>query len=479
MLKVFNTLTGRKEPFEPLVPGQVRMYVCGVTVYDDCHLGHARSAVVFDVIRRYLEHRGLAVTFVKNFTDVDDKIINRADQLGVPWRDVTSRYIDAYYRDMGRLGVRSASQEPKATEHMDDIVRLVGTLLEKGVAYRVDGDVYFQVERYPAYGRLSKRKLEEMQAGARVEVDERKRHPMDFALWKAAKTGEPAWPSPWGSGRPGWHIECSAMAIRHLGETFDIHGGGQDLIFPHHENEIAQSCAATGREFARYWVHNGFVTVDQEKMSKSLGNFFTVKEIFEKFPAPEKVTAEVVRYFLLSTHYRGPIDFSDEALRQARAALNNFYDLFLRLEEKTDSTRPAAGNVKGLVKDFAADFERAMDDDFSTPAAIAEFQRLRNDLNTMLHAGLSQVARHEARDAFRRFGQVLGLFQVPVRDWEFKVGTDLKSVPTDEEIERKIAERKDARRKKDFARADEIRKALAAQGITLEDRPDGTTRWKR
>ncbi|TLY43037.1 MAG: cysteine--tRNA ligase, partial [Nitrospirae bacterium] len=261
MLKVFNTLTGRKDPFEPLVPGQVRMYVCGVTVYDDVHLGHARSAVVFDVIRRYLEYRGFNVTFVKNFTDVDDKIINRARELSLPWQVVTARYIDAYYRDMGRLGVRPATVEPKATEHMAEIIRLIHVLLELGVAYRVNGDVYFEVQKYPAYGRLSKRKLDELQAGARVEVDERKRNPMDFALWKSSKPGEPEWPSPWGPGRPGWHIECSAMSMKHLGDTFDIHGGGQDLIFPHHENEIAQSCAATGKEFARYWIHNGFVTV--------------------------------------------------------------------------------------------------------------------------------------------------------------------------------------------------------------------------
>ncbi|HEV8242477.1 MAG TPA: cysteine--tRNA ligase [Nitrospirales bacterium] len=484
MLKVFNTLTGRKDVFEPLVPGQVRMYVCGVTVYDDCHLGHARSAVVFDVIRRYLEYRGFNVTFVKNFTDVDDKIINRAQQLGIPWQAVTNRYIEAYCRDMKRLGVRSATVEPKATEHMEDIIRLVRALIEKGVAYRVSGDVYFEVQKFPAYGGLSKRKLDDMQAGARVEVDERKRNPMDFALWKSSKPGEPAWPSPWGPGRPGWHIECSAMSIRHLGETFDIHGGGQDLIFPHHENEIAQSSAATGKEFARYWIHNGFVTVDQEKMSKSLGNFFTVREIFEKFPANEKVTAEIVRYFLLSTQYRGPIDFSDEALWQARAGLNNFYDLFLRLEEKSDSKGAADKDIKGLIKDFATAFDRAMDDDFNTPVAIAEFQRLRSELNTQLQIGLSQRTKVEAREIFRRFGQVLGIFQVPIKEWEFGVvpgDSKEDTAPTlaDDKIERLIAERNEARHLKDFARADTIRKELAAKGITLEDRPDGTTRWKR
>ncbi len=479
MLKIFNTMTGRKEPFEPLTPGQVRMYVCGVTVYDDCHLGHARSAMVFETIRRYLEHSGFAVTFVKNFTDVDDKIITRANELGLPWQEVTKKYIAAYCRDMKRLGIEPATIEPKATEHMPEITALVQTLLDKSVAYQVNGDVYFQVEKYPAYGRLSKRKLDEMQAGARVEVDDRKRQPMDFALWKGAKPGEPAWDSPWGLGRPGWHIECSAMSMKHLGETFDIHGGGADLIFPHHENEIAQSCSATGKEFVRCWVHNGFVQINQEKMSKSLGNFFTVKEIFEKFPAPEKVTAEVVRYFLLSTHYRGPVDFSDEALRQTRAGLNNFYDLFVRLEEKADSKGTAEGNVKGLVKEFATAFERGMDDDLNTPVALAEFQRLRNELNTRLQTGLSQGARTEAREAFRRFGQVLGLFQLSNKDWEFKDAQAGAATVLDAEIGRQIEARNEARRRKDFARADEIRKTLAAQGIILEDRPDGTTRWKR
>ncbi len=484
MLKVFNTLTGRKDAFEPLVPGQVRMYVCGVTVYDYSHLGHARSALVFDVIRNYLRFSRYAVKYVRNFTDVDDKIINRASEEGKTSAEIAETYLRAYQEDMKRLGVVEADVEPKATEHIPDIITMIQTLIVKGHAYRLNGDVYYEVKTYPAYGRLSKRKTEDLLAGARVEVDERKRNPMDFALWKSSKPGEPWWESPWGRGRPGWHIECSAMSIKHLGDTFDIHGGGQDLIFPHHENEIAQSCAATGKEFVRYWIHNGFVTVDQEKMSKSLGNFFTVKEIFEKFPAPEKVTAEVVRYFLLSTQYRSPIDFSDEVLRQARAGLNNFYDLFLRLEEKSDSKGAAGKDTKGLIKDFATAFERAMDDDFNTPVAIAEFQRLRSELNTQLQIGLSQMAKVEAREIFRRFGQVLGIFQVPIKDWEFgAVPGDSKvdTAPTlaDDKIERLIAERNEARHRQDFARADAIRKELAAKGIILEDRPDGTTRWKR
>src|SRR5437016_5316542 len=361
MLKIFNTLTGRKDPFEPLVPGQVRMYVCGVTVYDDVHLGHARSAVVFDVIRRYLEYRGFNVTFVKNFTDVDDKIINRARELSLPWQAVTARYIDAYYRDMGRLGVRPATLEPKATEHMEEIIRLIRTLVEKGVAYRVNGDVYFEVQKYPAYGRLSKRKLDELQAGARVEVDERKRNPMDFALWKSPKPGEPAWPSPWGPGRPGWHIECSAMAMKHLGESFDIHGGGEDLIFPHHECEIAQSEADTGRPLARYWLHNGMVTFRAEKMSKSLGNILSIRE-FVKRHEPD-----AFRLFALGTHYRHPVDFAEERVRDSARALERLTRLAPDAQARGSGT---SGGVPEELGGFRARFEAAMDDDFNTPQAL-------------------------------------------------------------------------------------------------------------
>src|SRR5437667_6663591 len=479
MLKVFNTMTGRKDPFEPLVPGQVRMYVCGVTVYDDVHLGHARSAVVFDVIRRYLEYRGFNVRFVKNFTDVDDKIINRARELSLPWQVVTARYIDAYYRDMERLGVRPATVEPKATEHMAEMIRLIHVLLEQGVAYRVNGDVYFEVQKYPAYERLSKRKLEELQAGARVEVDERKRNPMDFALWKSSKPGEPAWPSPWGSGRPGWHIECSAMAMKHLGDTFDIHGGGADLIFPHHENEIAQSCAATGKEFARYWLHNGFVQINQEKMSKSLGNFFTIREIFEKSEWPEEITGEILRYFLLTNHYRSPLDFSDQGLREAKYALDGFYDLFNRLKETAKTEGPGNEKLTAVIEQTHFAFEQAMDDDFNTPAAIAELQGFRSEANKLLETGLSTQAREQARQTFRLLGSVMGLFQL--EKWQFNV--DLSDIGvkglTDADIKSKVEKRDEARRRKDFKRADEIRAELAALGIIIEDKTDGTTRWKR
>ncbi len=493
MLRIYNTLTGKKEPFEPLVPKTVRMYVCGVTVYDYCHIGHARSALVFDVIRRYLEYTGFRVEFAKNFTDVDDKIIKRANEQGVACEAITTKYIDAYHEDMGKLGVRPASVEPKATEHIDEILDLTGVLLHKNLAYQVDGDVYFDVAKYSEYGRLSKRRLEDLQAGARVEVDERKYHAMDFALWKSSKPGEPSWPSPWGAGRPGWHIECSAMSMRHLGETFDIHGGGMDLIFPHHENEIAQSCGATGKEFARYWVHNGFVQINKEKMSKSLGNFFTIREIFEKSEWSVEVTGEILRYFLLSTHYHGPLDFSDQALNEAKNTLNGFYDLLVTRLAEPEQNSSADKELEGVVEKCKLSFQTAMDDDFSTPGALAAFQGLKTDINKLLSKGLSTEARKSARQAFRTIGDVLGLFQSD--RWDFNaqlkpVSTHLGSTApsptvtvgnrmTEVQIEAKLTERIEAKKRKDFTRADAIRKELNALGITIEDKPDGTSRWKR
>jgi len=486
MLRVYNTLTGSKEPFEPLVPGKVRMYVCGVTVYDYCHIGHARSALVFDVLRRYLEYSGFVVEFAKNFTDVDDKIIKRANEQGVSCEQVTTTYINAYYEDMEKLGVRRATLEPKATEHIADIVRLVDTLLTKGMAYRVDGDVYFQVDRYPAYGRLSKRNLDDLQAGARVDVDERKRHPMDFALWKGSRPGEPSWDSPWGPGRPGWHIECSAMAMRHLGETFDIHGGGMDLIFPHHENEIAQSCGATEKEFARYWVHNGFVQINHEKMSKSLGNFFTIREIFQQSEWPDTVTGEMMRYFLLSTHYRSPLDFSDQSLKEAKSALNGFYDLFERLNESGPSDGAADQLLQEATARTRTAFVAAMEDDLNTPNALAALQTLRGEANKALEAGLSGAMRRMVRQEFRALGVVLGLLQTDT--WRFKgqgpqrASGEAESTAktlSDEEIADKLAARLTAKKTKNYPLADQLRAELASHGITIEDRPDGTSRWKR
>ncbi|MCA9467239.1 MAG: cysteine--tRNA ligase, partial [Nitrospira sp.] len=396
---LYNTRTKKKEPFEPLRPGEVSMYVCGVTVYDDCHLGHARSALTFDVIRRYFEFSGYRVQYVRNFTDIDDKILNRAQKEGVPWQEISKRYIQAFYRDMGALGITKPHAEPRATEHIADILRMVQGLVNKGLAYAIDGDVYFSVGKFPTYGQLSGKNLEELQAGARIEIDPRKQDPMDFALWKASKPGEPGWESPWGTGRPGWHIECSAMSVAKLGPTFDIHGGGKDLIFPHHENEIAQSCGYTGKDFARVWVHNGFVTVDKEKMSKSLGNFFTIREILDKSPvsASAFITGECLRYYLLSTHYRSDLNWSEQSLPEAKAALDNLYGLIQRLEE-SGSQEPMASDeeLERALKHFAHKFMESMDDDCNTPKALAAFQEFRGEVNKLLVKGLSGYAKKTA-----------------------------------------------------------------------------------
>jgi len=487
-VKIFNTLTHQKEEFVPLDAQRVGMYVCGLTVYDECHLGHARSAIVFDTIRRYFQYRGCHVNYVKNFTDVDDKILDRAAKESIPWNQVTDRYVKAYYRDMDRLGVSNPNIEPKATEHMKEIIEMIQVLEKKGYAYQVDQDVFYEVSSFAEYGQLGRRKLEDMQAGARVEVDPRKRDSMDFALWKGAKPGEPAWDSPWGLGRPGWHIECSAMSVHHLGGVFDIHGGGKDLIFPHHENEMAQSCAATGKDFAKFWVHNGFVTVDEEKMSKSLGNFFTVREIFDKSNCPELVTAETLRFFLLATHYRSDVNFSNQVVSEAKVALDNLYGLFQRLEESAAIGTAEGSLISPRLSQFTKAFEEAMDDDFNTPKAIAEFQQLRADVNQLLSKGLSDADRNLVRETFRRCGKPLGLFQIPDYEWMFRplvfgeaaasTKKDKKEL-TDEWIQQQIQQRAQARLRKDFSAADHIRKDLAVQGIILEDRPDGTTRWKR
>jgi cysteinyl-tRNA synthetase len=494
-LTLYNTPTKHKEPFLPLTPNQVKMYVCGVTVYDDCHLGHARSALVFDTIRRYLEYSGYQVTYVRNFTDVDDKILQRAQKDGIPWTQVTERYIEAFYRDMARLGVIPPTVEPRATQHIQDIVDMIAGLVEKRFAYEVEGDVYFEVRKFSQYGQLSGRNLEELLAGARVEVDPRKKDPMDFALWKSAKPDEPGWESPWGKGRPGWHIECSAMSIKHLGPTFDIHGGGKDLIFPHHENEVAQSCAFTGKEFARYWIHNGFVTIDEEKMSKSLGNFFTIREIFEKSPYSEIVTGECLRYYLLSTHYRSDINFSDQSISEAKAALDTIYGLIRRLKE-FDSQENNQGDEEWecVSKYFAQKFQDSMDDDFNTPKVLGAFHELRGEVNKLLVKGLSKQAKGNVLEDLKKYGQPLGLFQIPCKEWRFGIiravvgkasgsstvtGFSVAVIQTEEWIEQQIRLRNKARAQKDFSTADTIRKELAEQDIILEDRPDGTTRWKR
>ncbi|HWR96994.1 MAG TPA: cysteine--tRNA ligase [Candidatus Methanoperedens sp.] len=478
-LRIFNTLTGRKEEFAPLSPPRVGMYVCGVTVYDLCHLGHGRGALVFDVVRRYLEHAGYRVTYVRNFTDIDDKIIKRAAERGVPWRELAETYIHEYVVDMTALGVRPADIEPKATDHVPEIIALVADLVAKGKAYAVDGDVYFRVKAFPTYGELGHRDLEEMLAGARVEVDERKQDPMDFALWKSSKPGEPTWESPWGPGRPGWHIECSAMAMKHLGASVDIHGGGKDLAFPHHENEIAQSEAATGAPFARVWMHNGFVNVNQEKMSKSLGNFFTIRDVLRKFDA------EALRFFLLGTHYRSPIDFSDQQLEDATRTLDRIYRL---IEEAGALLAGAAAGPRdpeaaAAVAGLDARFAEAMDDDFNTAGAIGELFKAARAVSGAIArgGGLDRETLSGFLAAVRRIGGVLGLFGSEPAAWTARLQVlERASLDGGVEpawIEAKIAERAAARKARDFAAADRVRAELLDRGVTLEDGAGGTT-WR-
>ncbi|MCP4687595.1 MAG: cysteine--tRNA ligase [Desulfobacterales bacterium] len=475
-IRIYNTLSGKKEEFEPAEPGRIRMYVCGPTVYDSCHIGHARSVVVFDVIARYFRSRGFDLTYVRNFTDVDDKIINRANSLGVPPLEIAEKYIAEFHEDMDSLGVNRADAEPRVTEFVDEIIDFVSLLIEKGKGYEADGDVYFAVESFEEYGKLSGRKLEDMMAGARVEVDERKRNPFDFALWKAAKPGEPAWDSPWGKGRPGWHIECSAMSGKLLGETFDIHGGGKDLIFPHHENEIAQSEGAHGKTFARYWVHNGFVNINQEKMSKSLGNFLMIKDVIRtRHP-------ETIRLFLLSNHYRSPIDFTEQAMEEAGAGLDKIYTALKRIADAVDSPPDADAPETGAC--WSA-FCEAMDDDFNTARGVAVIFEAVRDLNRLMDCekdGLSDAARAELssiRSDMLKAGQVLGILASPPDAYfEKKKSRGLEEKSIDPAvIEKLIAERVEARKAKDWAAADRIRDELDAMNVVLEDRPDGTV-WK-
>ncbi|MFQ5542761.1 MAG: cysteine--tRNA ligase [Nitrospiria bacterium] len=484
VIKITNSYTGKKENWAPRVPGKASLYVCGVTVYDHCHLGHARSSIIFDVVRHYLEYKGLNVTYVKNYTDIDDKIIKRANEEGKDWKDISDKYIVAYEHDMARLGVQPPTKAPRATEHMSNIIDLIDGLIKKELAYEVDRDVYFEVKTFPAYGKLSKRNLDEMVPGSRVAVNVRKKDPLDFALWKGSNPGEPAWESPWGMGRPGWHIECSAMAIQHLGETFDLHGGGEDLIFPHHENEIAQSEGSTGKQYVGCWIHHGFVTIDQEKMSKSLGNFFTVHEIFEKWSQfPEAVTSEVIRYYLLSTHYRSPIDFSDQSLNVAKSGLDNFYTLFQKVDEISTDFRDVRTGEDLDLSTFRTDFETAMDDDFNSAKAISILQSLRLEMNRRLGTEEKNWVL-QACSLLKELGSVLGLFGVS--KWHFKAGArvrtwhEILSENADEDkVQNLIRERELARKEKNWVRSDAIRLQLADAGIVIEDRPDGTTRIKR
>lgn len=492
---MYNTDTGRKEVFVPLKEGEVGLYACGVTVYDLCHMGHARSAIVFDLIRKYFEASGYKVIYVRNFTDVDDKIIDRARERGVAWDKISSQYIDEYRKDMDLLGVRPADIEPKATDHISEIIEIVSGLIANGSAYCIGADVYFRIKSFSSYGKLSNKNLDELQAGARIEPDQRKESPMDFALWKESKEGEPAWESPWGSGRPGWHIECSAMSMKHLGRCFDIHGGGKDLIFPHHENEIAQSEAYTGEQFVRYWLHNGFVTINEEKMSKSLGNFFTIREIFKSLPFKEKITSESIRYLLLSTHYRNPIDFSLQGIKDAKNALDNFYALRQRLEEviEKNGQKNGAGIALG---EYAGKMDKAMCDDFNTAELLGILNKLRSEINK----NFNQVSLEEITgylEVIKEISSYLGLFLVPLKDWSF--GSQEHAVADWEfpgflpiEFEEEwnhgdvhekeqvlVKARLKSREARDWKTADAIREYLSQRGRILEDRPDGSTRVKR
>lgn len=470
MLKVHNTLSGKLEEFTPITPGEVRMYVCGVTVYDRSHIGHARALVTFDVIFRYLTFAGYEVNFVRNLTDVDDKIIHRAQQRGISADDVANANIASFQEDMKLLGCRAPSLEPRATEHVDEMIELIRKLEEKGLAYPAHGDVYFAVDRFEGYGKLSKRHLDDMMAGARIEVDKRKHHPMDFALWKASKPDEPAWDSPWGRGRPGWHIECSAMCSKYLGQPFDIHGGGSDLIFPHHENEIAQSEGALGKELARYWLHNGMVTISHEKMSKSVGNFMTVQQ------AADLVGGEALRLLVLGTHYRGPLDFSEKQLHESKRALDRLYETLARADDALaarDVSVDAAGE-KATIDEF----RRGMDDDFNTARGLATLFDAVRALNRHLDSSDWQAAA-TCRRAIAGMGVVLGVGAQDARAFLEQGKSELlqEASLTPPEIERLIAERAAARKTRDFQRADAIRDELKDKGIVLEDTAQGTT-WK-
>lgn len=480
-MKIYNTLSGEKEEFKPIVPNEVKMYACGVTVYDYCHLGHARGALAFDVMRNYFEYRGYKVTYVRNFTDIDDKIIKRANEEKITTEALTSKYIDEYNKDMESLGVRKADIEPKATEHMKEIIALIECLIKNGYAYVVEGDVYFEVATFKGYGKLSKRTLDDMKAGARVEIDKRKRSPLDFALWKSAKPGEPKWKCPWGEGRPGWHIECSAMAMKYFGASFDIHAGGKDLVFPHHENEIAQSEACTGKPFARYWVHNGFVNINEEKMSKSTGNFFKLREILSK------CDPEVTRFFLLSTHYRSPIDFSDAHLEEARNGLERFYtSLTLAKEaitqnkdllknELSKSLNPIEEKFNIKIEESGQKFIEAMDDDFNTALGIAVLFDLVREMNSFLQNAEKSENKifllNKAANFIKECGTIFNLFQ-----------SEKKHSLGDEMVESLlniiIELRNSARTKKDWAASDYIRDKLKALGIELEDSSGGGSRWR-
>jgi cysteinyl-tRNA synthetase len=479
MLRIHNSMSGQKEEFRPIHPGRAGMYVCGVTVYDHIHVGHARCYIAFDVIRRWLQYRGLDVTYVRNITDIDDRIISRAAENGETIGALTQRFISAMHEDFAALGIEPPDHEPRATEYIPGMIAMIARLIERGYAYvGSQGDVLYAVAKFPPYGQLSGKRLADLRAGARVEVDQAKRDPLDFALWKCAKPGEPAWASPWGAGRPGWHIECSAMSAALLGTHFDLHGGGMDLKFPHHENEIAQSCAANHGPFVNVWAHNGFVNLDNEKMSKSLGNFFTVRGLLPHLRHPE-----VLRAFLLSSHYRGPINYSQVQLLQADGTLTRLYTALRGIELAPQDGPGAPG-----CSPHSERFEAALDDDFNTPDALAALQGIARELNAARAAG-AQPQVGELAHELRRLANVLGLLRLPPEQWfrlaaampletegaEAQAATEL----SEPQIEALIAARQAARQTRDFAEADRIRAQLSQAGVVLEDQPGGASSWKR
>lgn len=464
MLHIQNTLTGQKELFTPINPGKVSMYVCGMTVYDFCHIGHARVLVVFDVITRYLRHiyGSENVTYVRNITDIDDKIIARAIENGEDFGSLTHRFIEAMHEDADALGVKCPDIEPRATEHIDEILKMIQTLIDKGMAYHADnGDVYYQVSKFETYGRLAKKNLDELQSGSRVEVEQAKRDPMDFVLWKKAKENEPSWDSPWGKGRPGWHIECSAMSVKCLGEHFDIHGGGLDLKFPHHENEIAQSEGCTGHKFVNYWIHNGFVRVDDEKMSKSLGNFFIIRDVLKSY-APE-----VIRYFILNSHYMSPLNYSDENLDKAKASLTTLYQSLLNIDDAQDVELDKSS-------DYAQRFFKAMDDDFSTPMAISVLFDMSHELNRLKETDTEQAKALAAQ--LKKLSEMLGLLENNAQ--QFLQGSTTEGGLADDEINQLIEQRATAKQEKNWSECDRLRDVLDSEDILLEDTAEGT-RWRR
>lgn len=462
-MKLYNTLTRKKEEFVPLREGEVRIYSCGPTVYDYFHVGNARPFIIFDTLRRYFEYKGYKVKYVQNFTDIDDKMIKRANEEGIDISELGDRFIQEYFKDADALGIKRATYHPRATEHIEDMIVFIQRLIDRGMAYNVDGNVYFDTSAFPQYGKLSGQRLEDLEAGARIDVDEHKKNPMDFVLWKRQKPGEPAWDSPWGKGRPGWHIECSVMAMKYLGETIDIHSGGQDLIFPHHENEIAQSEGVTGKPFARYWIHNGYINIDNKKMSKSLGNFFTVRELSKKFDL------EAVRLFMLSAHYRNPINFSEELLKQAESALERLYnakgnlEYLLKITEDKKMTQKER-ELQNRIDKYRKKFEDAMEDDINTADALAAIFDMVRDMNRVLNEESSRQIVEIGYTEFMKLTSVLGLLQKESQPQ----GTD--------EIKELIKRRQKAREEKNWALADSIREELNDMGIVVEDTPKGA-KW--